>query len=113
MRVDGPLVSCLLTAEISLKIIMLLLCVICPTPCTVQHLIYVHMHVPMDPTKINIPTLARNYLVQSTHDNESKAADINYSSATHTCTNQSSPSTHMLVHTCWYTHVGTHHGITP
>ena len=60
MRVDGPLVSCLLTAGISFnKIILLLLCVICPTPCIVQHLIYVHMHVLMDPTKITIPTLAR------------------------------------------------------
>ena len=60
MRVDGPLVSCLLTAGISSKkILCSSKCMICPTPCIVLHLIYVHMHVLMDPTKINIPTLGR------------------------------------------------------
>ena len=62
IRCEGGRASCqcLLTAGISFnKIILLLLCVICPTPCIVQHLIYVHMHVLMDPTKITIPTLAR------------------------------------------------------
>ena len=62
IRSEGGRASCQLSVDGRniIKIIMLLLCMICPTPCIVPHLIYVHMHVLMDPTKINIPMLARN-----------------------------------------------------
>ena len=62
IRSEGGRASCQLSVDNRniIKNIMLLLCMICPTQCIVPHLINVHMHILMDPTKVNIPTLARN-----------------------------------------------------
>ena len=56
IRSEGGQASCQLSVDTRniIKNIMLLLCMICSTPCTVPHLINVHMHdiVLMDPTKL-------------------------------------------------------------
>ena len=54
IRIEGGRASCQLSVDGRniIKIIMLLLCMICPTPCIVPHLINVHMHVLMDSTKL-------------------------------------------------------------
>ena len=47
IRSEGGRASCQLSVDGRniIKIIMFLLCMICPTPCMVPHLINVHMHV--------------------------------------------------------------------